>query len=146
MKLERFESLLDLHGPDLSSWPEAEQPSARVLLSESADARSIQEDALFMEDALNSYSVAMPSASFEASLLDLAPSATRAVVKESLLSRILNIRVMTSAGMALASMVFGVFIGLSVMEPVILDDEADAFLSAAAGSFDSEFWQEEDAG
>lgn len=145
MKLEHFEMLLDLHGPDVSEWPEADSIAASSLLSTSAEARTLLEQAETLEAMLGSYTVAEPSARLEAALLDLAPvapAARPAKAQPGFFARLFDMKVMTSAGMALASMAFGLYIGLSATTPPVLDEDADAFLLTASASFSSEFWQE----
>ncbi|WP_022694645.1 hypothetical protein [Ponticaulis koreensis] len=145
MKLEHFEMLLDLHGPDVSGWPEADSIAARSLLSTSAEARTLLDQAETLETMLSSYTVAEPSARLEAAILDLAPiplSERPAPARPHFLASLFDPKIMTSAGMALASMAFGLYIGMSATTPTALDEDADAFLLTASASFSPEFWQE----
>lgn len=141
MTFEKFEALLDRHGPDLALWPAEERAIAAALLRCMPAARKAHEDAFFMVAALDSYDIAPPSAALEASLLDLAPvPPVKAQLKQSLLSRIFDLRFLTSAGAALACTVFGLVIGFSSLQTELVQQDADAFITASNSDYDSAFW------
>ena len=143
MTLERFEDLLDLYGPNLADWPEQHRASAQELLASSETARDWLADANLMVSALDSYEVDAPSAQLEANLLDLAPRASTRPVRrsEGFLSWI-DLRIFSTAGVALACAAFGLVIGLNAIQPSeTTTDEADLFVTAALTTYDTNFWE-----
>lgn len=141
MSMERFESLLDRYGPDIDVWPPADRDFAQTYLATSQEGRAALADAHFLETELNAYTVVEPSAALEAALLDLSPVTRPArPAKRGLFGRF-DFRFVTTAGVSLACATFGLVIGMSAPGAVALTDDADAFVTAAAGSYDTAFWE-----
>jgi hypothetical protein len=141
MTFGKFETLLDQYGPDLARWPADERAIAAALLRCMPAARKAHEDAFFVAQALDSYETIPPSATFEARLLDLAPPASgRTSPGRSLVSRIFDLRILTSAGAALACTAFGLIIGFSSLQSELIQQDADAYITASNSDYDSTFW------
>lgn len=66
MTTERFDALLDLHGPDLMNWPQEERASARQLLAHSELARK----SLSLDMAIAKLLAAEPTPKAPSSLVD----------------------------------------------------------------------------
>jgi len=66
MAIEKFDELLDLHGPDVEAWPASEQGAARELLKMCNDARTRLDE----EKALSSMLAARPVRKAPAGLAD----------------------------------------------------------------------------
>lgn len=146
MTLERFETLLDLYGPNIADWPETDRQSADQLLAESDAAQELMADAAFMMDALDSYTVAEPSPEFDARLLDLAPTGKPVLPAKTSggFFSWFDVRMFSTAGAALACAAFGLVIGLNAIEPAdttTTNDEAEMFMTAALTSYDTAFWE-----
>lgn len=67
--LERLRDILGAYGGDPERWPDAERAPALELLSRSADARSLRDDALRLDAALDLLPAAEPSAGLEERIL-----------------------------------------------------------------------------
>ena len=141
MTLDRFEDLLDLYGPDFASWPRDDAASARALLNSSVDASIAHESALLLNASLNAYEIAPPSAAFEAKLLDLAPSSIAVVEKsnDDFLSWF-SLKGLSIGATALACAAFGFTIGISSLNALHTNANAEAFVTASYDSYSDESW------
>lgn len=139
---EDFENALDLYGSDLIRWPVELSDRAQALLSSSALARRMLENARVLDDALNGYIIAPPDAAFEARLLDLAPASDKPLPqsRKRLLAAI-NLRLFTAMATGLACAAFGFVISVQSIDAMQTDAEAEAFMTASTRSLSGEFWQ-----
>ena len=140
MQIDQFEYLLNVHGAELSDWPEERREAARMLLAQSPEAQSLLAEAQDLTSALDLYEVSPPDARFEARLLDLSPSPAASPQKTKRKRFAFDLRLISSAGIAFACAAFGVLAGLSATAPATTTDHAEAFMSVAAANYDTAFW------
>ncbi len=75
ISIDRFRTLLDAYGAAAERWPEVERAAALALVAESAEARTLMDDARKLDDLLDSLPVAEPSPDLTERLLAAAPVA-----------------------------------------------------------------------
>ena len=143
MKLEEFEDCLDLYGADLTRWPEAKAGAGHACLQSSELARIMLDDARQLDSALDDFRIALPTAAFEARLLDLSPVAPAALPMRRK-SGWLDLRIFSTAVASLACAAFGMVIGFQTVQSVQTEVDADAFLTASATTLSTDFWSGEE--
>ncbi len=146
MTLDHFELCLDRYGSDLGRWPAEAADEASALLDTSEAARSLHQDALSLDDALNAYEVAPPSAALEAALLDLAlPPASASAAKQQAgrkrgLFDWFDLRIASTAAAGVFCAAVGFVIGLQSIDTIQTQTDAEAFLMASSSSLSADFW------
>ena len=140
MQIDQFEYLLNVHGAELSDWPEERREAARMLLAQSPEAQSLLAEARDLTSALDLYEVSPPDARFEARLLDLSPSPAASPQKTKRKRFAFDLRLISSAGIAFACAAFGLLAGFTASPPATTTDNAEAFMSVAAANYDTAFW------
>lgn len=144
MTLEQFEDCLDRYGSEVSRWPDGNALAAEALLEQSDSARLMLEDALLLDDTLDAFEIAPPSAAFEASLLDLAPKPQQAKRGHGGVMSWFSLRGFTMAAAGLACAAFGFIVSLQSMNTIQTEAEADAFVMASATSLSDDIWLGDD--
>jgi len=71
MRLERFQTLLDAHGPDIAGWPPAVRAEAEALLANSDAARRALADAGHLDRALSEMPDEPASPLLRSAILDI---------------------------------------------------------------------------
>jgi len=70
MTIERFSQVVETYGGEAKRWPQAERPLAQQLLSDSAEARHLQQAALRLDHLLDQVPVTPPTLALQQRILN----------------------------------------------------------------------------
>lgn len=73
MDIETFKTLLATHGAEVQTWPEEQQPAARILVDQDAKARLLLEQEQALGHALDRYTVEINTSALEARIMSALP-------------------------------------------------------------------------
>ncbi|TNE42539.1 MAG: hypothetical protein EP347_00590 [Alphaproteobacteria bacterium] len=147
MELAEFSDLLERHGSLLADWPEEDFARASILLDKSEAARSLLQETVAFEEALDSFTAPEPSAALRGRILQEADRALRAAPARSIASgslmliigKGLNRLMQPVAVPALATWLLvaalGVASGVALSGPQVSEDQMLAYYGS-----DTELW------
>jgi len=132
MDIQRFQTLLDIHGSDFKRWPEAEGVAAKALAVQDPAFAAAYEDAIRLDEALDLWAVPAPSLALRAAVAASASTSRKVQWRRGLRFWI------SGAGLATAAVV-GVVCGAAASTAAMADARDEALVASATsdglGSF-----------
>ncbi len=132
MGLARFRAILDAFGAEPLRWPAAERASAEALLTDSAEARRLQEAAAALDDLLAQSEAPRPSPQLRAAILHAAPS--RQVVQRGPIRRLWGAAVSVLAGELGGPRPAGALLGVALLLGIVAGGALGTNPDADAGA------------